>query len=140
MKIYFCDGCNESIPLDDIQAGQATTIKGKLFCRNCIPLGVTAPGGPAPEVRTRTSPVLIVVVLLLVGWALWRELPGLMGSPESGEEATSEVVKKRGPSSCWFDMSGSPGGTSSFLCESRFPRRQTHARRVAVSRLASRMR
>ena len=44
MKIYFCDGCNESIPLADIQAGQVTTIKGKLFCGNCNPLNTVRAG------------------------------------------------------------------------------------------------
>ena len=48
MKIYFCDGCNESIPLTDIQAGQVTTVKGKLFCRNCIPPSPAAAAPPAP--------------------------------------------------------------------------------------------
>ena len=38
MKIYFCDICNESIPLTDLKDGRASTIKGKIFCGNCNPL------------------------------------------------------------------------------------------------------
>jgi hypothetical protein len=87
MKIYFCDGCNESIPLSDIQAGQATTIKGKLFCRNCIPPGAGAgPAQAAPAARRGTHPLLVVVLLALVGYLVWRDLPGLRttggGRPE----------------------------------------------------------
>jgi len=78
MKIYFCDGCNESIPLADIQAGQATTIKGKLFCRNCIPPG--AGGGPAPAAPAAgrgAHPLLVAALLLLAGYTVWRDMPGL---------------------------------------------------------------
>jgi hypothetical protein len=79
MKIYFCDGCNESIPLSDIQAGQATPIKGKLFCKNCIPPGAGAggPGPAAPAARRGAHPVLVVVLVLLVGYTVWRDLPRL---------------------------------------------------------------
>lgn len=38
MKLFFCDICNESIPLQDIKDNRATTIKGKIFCRQCNPL------------------------------------------------------------------------------------------------------
>ena len=38
MKIYFCDVCNESIPLQDIKDGVATTIDGRIYCREHNPL------------------------------------------------------------------------------------------------------
>lgn len=75
MKIYFCDGCNESIPLADVQSGQVTTIKGKLFCRNCIPPGALA-GPPATAPRVVSSagrPLLTLLVVLLVAWTAWRD-------------------------------------------------------------------
>jgi hypothetical protein len=95
MKIYFCDGCNESIPLSDIQAGQATTIKGKLFCRTCIPPGAgSGPSPAAPAARRGTHPLLVVLLLGLIGYTIWRDLPGLRsvvsGQPGvSGEPARS---------------------------------------------------
>jgi hypothetical protein len=98
MKIYFCDGCNESIPLADIQAGQVTTIKGKLFCRNCIPPGAGAgPAAPAPApARRGTSPALVLVVLLLLGYTVWRDLPAL-GAAVSGLEPPSGELQANGP-------------------------------------------
>ena len=93
MKIYFCDGCNESIPLADIQAGQVTTIKGKLFCRACIPPG--GAGSPAavapPAARRGAGPLVWLVLLALVGWTAWRDLP-LARLPGSGDaEASAEL-------------------------------------------------
>lgn len=82
MKIYFCDGCNESIPLADVQDGQVTTIKGRLFCRTCIPPGVVS--GPAvAEHRGRSParvPALLWLALLgLIGWTAWRDRALLLG-------------------------------------------------------------
>ncbi|HEX5009303.1 MAG TPA: hypothetical protein VFY71_02790, partial [Planctomycetota bacterium] len=81
MKIYFCDGCNESIPLTDIQAGQVTTVKGKLFCRNCIPPGgVPASGPPAQAVHRGAGPIVVTLLLGLLAYTAWRDLPpGLVG-------------------------------------------------------------
>src|SRR5262245_45784567 len=92
MKIYFCDGCNESIPLADIQAGQVTTIKGKLFCRNCIPLGSGASTSAAPPAESRgTHPLVVLALLGLLAYVAWRELPRLSGvAPGGGPESASE--------------------------------------------------
>lgn len=76
MKIYFCDGCNESIPLGEIQAGRVTTIQGKLFCSTCIPPGaVLSPSAPpgttsAPAASARG---VWIVLLILLGWTAWRD-------------------------------------------------------------------
>lgn len=89
MKIYFCDGCNESIPLGDIQAGQVTAIKGKLFCRNCIPGGGTAPvAASAPAWRSGSSPVLVALVILLTVWAVWdvSGAAGWRGPPDAVDD------------------------------------------------------
>ncbi|MBM3985037.1 MAG: hypothetical protein FJ296_05005 [Planctomycetes bacterium] len=85
MKIYFCDGCNESIPLTDIQAGQVTTVKGKLFCRSCIPPGGSASAAPAVAQRGAAGPVMATVLLLLVAYVAWRDLPAQLGTPGDGE-------------------------------------------------------
>jgi hypothetical protein len=92
MKIYFCDGCNESIPLADIQAGQVTTIKGKLFCRNCIPPGSGTPAGvDAPAARRGTHPLVVVVLLGLIGYLVWRDLPRLTAVVSGDDEAAAEL-------------------------------------------------
>jgi uncharacterized coiled-coil protein SlyX len=86
MKIYFCDGCNESIPLSDIQAGQVTTVKGKLFCRNCIPPGgMSAAAAPAPAVHRGAGPVVVTLLLGLIAYTVWRDLPPGFGGPGDGE-------------------------------------------------------
>ena len=94
MKIYFCDGCNESIPLADIQAGQVTTIKGKLFCRTCIPPGGTAAGPTQTVVKTRTHPVLIMLLLLLVAWTAYRDLRPLAAGDFSYTESLGDLQQK----------------------------------------------
>ncbi|MCB9899441.1 MAG: HEAT repeat domain-containing protein [Planctomycetes bacterium] len=78
MKIYFCDGCNESVPLADIQAGRVTTIQGKMFCSTCIPPGaVMSPAAPqqaaAPAASAGTPKLLLALVVLLVGYTVWRD-------------------------------------------------------------------
>ncbi len=90
MKIYFCDGCSESIPVGDIQAGQVTTIKGKLFCRKCVPIGASA-AAPAAPVRHRNHPVLIACVVGLVVHALWTS-DGMGDLIGRGAEVTGPAV------------------------------------------------
>ncbi|MHC5209791.1 MAG: HEAT repeat domain-containing protein [Planctomycetota bacterium] len=92
MKIYFCDGCNESIPLADIQAGQVTTIKGKLFCRACIPPGAgVGPASNPPPARRGSSPLLVVGVLALLAYPVWRDLPRLTAAVTGQEEVAGEL-------------------------------------------------
>lgn len=98
MKIYFCDGCNESIPLSDIQAGQATTIKGKLFCRNCIPPGAGAgPAQAAPAARRGTHPLVVVALVLLVAYLVWRDLPGLRSAVGGRPEVSGGPTRSADP-------------------------------------------
>jgi hypothetical protein len=35
MKIDFCDLCNESVPLSDLESGRAVRIKGRVVCSRC---------------------------------------------------------------------------------------------------------
>jgi TolA-binding protein len=65
MKVYFCDVCNQSIPLADLKEDRATTIQGKLFCQACNPLNTLPPahaGGGA-----RLLGVLALVLLAVLG-------------------------------------------------------------------------
>lgn len=92
MKIYFCDGCNESIPLGDIQSGLVTTIKGKLFCRSCIPsgslAGPTASAAPPTPASSGSRPLLVILVLVLLGWTAWRDQDLILGTGEEPAETT----------------------------------------------------
>lgn len=69
MKIYFCDVCNESIPLQDIKDGVATTIDGRIYCREHNPLrafqdlGTKRSGDKMPVLMYGVVIVLLVVVL-----------------------------------------------------------------------------
>ena len=69
MKLFFCDICNESIPLQDIKENRSTTIKGKIFCRKCNPLNELTGGEPSGSSSTAAGPasgMLALVALLLV--------------------------------------------------------------------------
>jgi hypothetical protein len=67
MKIYFCDACNESIPLQDIKDNMAATLKGKIYCRNCNPLkDVVEQRAPAPAPAFNTLLMVVIIVLLVV--------------------------------------------------------------------------
>lgn len=54
VKIYFCDICNESIPLKDLEMGTAITIRGKVICPHCNPQS----GAGKPLQATSLSPTL----------------------------------------------------------------------------------
>ncbi|MFO0984012.1 MAG: HEAT repeat domain-containing protein [Planctomycetota bacterium] len=64
MKLYFCDICNESIPLGDLKENLATTIRGKLFCKTCNPLNTVPAAKPVPA--SALSPLAVVLVGLLL--------------------------------------------------------------------------
>ncbi len=67
MKLFFCDICNESIPLQDIKENKSTTIKGKIFCRKCNPLNELAATEPASGGAAKSgSPLLGLVAILLI--------------------------------------------------------------------------
>ncbi|MHC4944148.1 MAG: HEAT repeat domain-containing protein [Planctomycetota bacterium] len=66
MKIYFCDDCNESIPLQDIKDSKAATLKGKIYCRNCNPLKEVESQKVQYRSTRLTNSMLMVVGALLV--------------------------------------------------------------------------
>ncbi len=90
MKIYFCDGCNESIPVTDIQSGQVTTIKGKLFCRTCIPPGGSGAVSQPAAGRRGTHPLVVVLLLGLIAYLAWRDLPQLTSAVTGDGEVSAE--------------------------------------------------
>jgi hypothetical protein len=60
LKIYFCDGCNQSIPLKDINENRITIDAGKIFCAQCAPK-------KSARDSTRSSPVVVGALVLLIG-------------------------------------------------------------------------
>ena len=78
MKIYFCDLCNESIPLEDLKDGKASTIKGKIFCRGCNPLNTVESSTTKSGVGVMLPIALFVVAAGLAGGA-WFFAYQLMG-------------------------------------------------------------
>lgn len=91
MKIYFCDGCNESVPLGEIQIGRVTTIKGKMFCSSCLPPGLLeAPrpstAGAAPA-RASGAPLLTALVVILLALLAWQNRGLLLPSAANGGDA-----------------------------------------------------
>ena len=74
MKIYFCDICNESIPLKDINSNRITIEEGKIFCQKCAPKkGRANERVPMPILATMGVLVLVVLGLGLMGWKLVSE-------------------------------------------------------------------
>ncbi|MBK9384142.1 MAG: HEAT repeat domain-containing protein [Planctomycetes bacterium] len=61
MKIFFCDVCNESIPVKLVQEGQISTVKGKMICPKCLPVAKPAWEGPASEGADPVAPAPLVV-------------------------------------------------------------------------------
>lgn len=94
MKIYFCDICNQSIPIKDIDEGAAVAVRQKLICASCngavaaatrISQITTEPGsssaapGPTPQAMpaspaangmTTAGAVLIVAISVLASSAV----------------------------------------------------------------------
>jgi hypothetical protein len=54
VKIYFCDICNQSIPIKDIDDGVAVPVRGKLICSACSIAAAT--GGTVPATTTPAAP------------------------------------------------------------------------------------
>ncbi len=91
MKIYFCDVCNESIPIQDIKDGMATTIDGKIYCKEHNPLRAFE-GMSAKKAPDKLQTAMLFLVLLLLGAILV-----VMIMDKSGEEENfalqSELTK-----------------------------------------------
>ncbi|MEW6744141.1 MAG: HEAT repeat domain-containing protein [Planctomycetota bacterium] len=88
MKIYFCDVCNESIPLQDLKENKATTIKGKIFCQNCNPLNTLPPTGRGGRRALVAAWVMIVLLAAAVGGAGYK-LYDMQANDQQDELAAS---------------------------------------------------
>lgn len=71
MKIYFCDICNESIPLKDINSNRITIEEGKIFCQKCAPKKArSGERVPGPVLAMLAVVLLLVVAFGVMGWKL----------------------------------------------------------------------
>lgn len=75
MKIYFCDICNESIPLKDINSNRITIEEGKIFCQKCAPKKQKS--GERIPAPLWASMLLLLGGLGLVSFLGWRSLADL---------------------------------------------------------------
>ena len=73
MKIYFCDICNESIPLKDINTNSITIEEGKIFCQKCAPKRPSTPGVTPGVIATLIALTLAVLGLGFGLWKVWDE-------------------------------------------------------------------
>ena len=113
MKIYFCDICNESIPLKDINSNRITIEEGKIFCQKCAPKKARASERvPGPVLAVLVMLILVVGALGTMGWQLIsnqatelraltatverldRSLSGASGKPSSGLRGQLEQAGK----------------------------------------------
>lgn len=85
MKIYFCDLCNESIPLKDINSNRITIEEGKIICQQCAPKRARAMERP-PLLVTLGFAVVMLAVLGLIA-----ALIGLQSDLEAQASANAEA-------------------------------------------------
>lgn len=72
MRIYFCDKCNESIPLKDMQTSRVTIAENKIYCSKCAP----RPSKFKSAFRTGYRvllPALLCVGVGMVVFAMWGD-------------------------------------------------------------------
>jgi hypothetical protein len=83
LKIYFCDACNESIPLKDLHSNRITFDAGKIYCANC--------GGKRPRTGARAAAWfvaggVVLTVLVALAYVGGREL-------QAGRDQTDGVAR-----------------------------------------------
>lgn len=97
MKIYFCDICNQSIPLQDLDSGTAVAVKGKLLCAACNATvaasgKASAPAATAPGSGGGGRAAMAVGALALVG-AVAIGIAVDQRSKSRNSEAWVEIVR-----------------------------------------------
>lgn len=92
MKLFFCDICNESIPLQDIKENRSTTIKGKIFCRGCNPLNeLGGPDSPSGGASGGGGTAFLALVCLALAGAVGYLYYDLKFAPSVSAPAVSEA-------------------------------------------------
>jgi HEAT repeat protein len=90
MKIYFCDVCNESIPLEELASG-ATTIKDKIICSSCLPKA--APGAGAAGASRGAS--ILAMIAIAIGIAAVAHSFLVNRSVEAIPDTSTEIAELR---------------------------------------------
>ena len=89
MKIYFCDLCNESIPLKDINSNRITIEEGKIFCQKCAPKKLKS-GDRVPGAVFAVVALLLIGLVLLAGYG-WKVAADLDTSHRSLKSALAST-------------------------------------------------
>lgn len=99
MKIYFCDICNQSIPLKDLDEKVAVAVKGKIVCASCSAATVAAlkgnaAAGPGPSGLAVPLSILGIAIAAsaAIGWYVYR---GSLDRAESLSKDVREAAWKR---------------------------------------------
>ena len=82
MKIYFCDECNKSIPLKDIESNRITIDAGKIYCHDCKPTASRS-RGPIVNYSTIAVAALLGIGLGMVCMAVFGD--ALLGSSRGSD-------------------------------------------------------
>ncbi|MCA9321429.1 MAG: HEAT repeat domain-containing protein [Planctomycetes bacterium] len=88
MKIYFCDKCNESIPIKAIEANRISIDAGKIYCEDCAPT--------KPSRSRATAGLWTVAVAVLFGGGLGVLAMTLWGDKLFGGEARESMGERLG--------------------------------------------
>lgn len=93
MKIYFCDECNESIPLQDIKANKITIDEGKIYCDACAPKNS---GKEAVGMSTWivVAGMLFCVALGMGVMAVWGDTLLRRGDRQTMDERVANIEKR----------------------------------------------
>ena len=86
MEIFFCSHCNQSIPLKDIQSGNAELRKGKYLCVTCREIQKT-PAERSTNVPAVYLSAVLAVCLIVIGYLLFQD--DLFPSPDAATPVSS---------------------------------------------------
>lgn len=108
MKIYFCDICNESIPLKDINSNRITIEEGKIFCQKCAPKKVK--GRDRVPLAFQLALAAVAVAVVAVGFLSWMGARDLRADRDDLQTQVSalrsEVRRAQGAGSSLKDQLG----------------------------------
>ena len=97
MKIYFCDLCNESIPLKDINSNRISIEDGKIICPKCAPKALrkrnSLPGGLMAFIGVTFAGL---VVLAFLGASVTDDLARDLGALRDDHGDLKKVVGGQG--------------------------------------------
>jgi len=93
-EVHFCNLCDQSVPQDQLEAGQAVRHGGRTLCLACRDVMLMAMGGSRPRSRGGAAALLIVG---LIGWAaaafVWLELESLRSDTKFNTEANTSLLQ-----------------------------------------------